>query len=73
LTSDVDITLLTGFGREEDFISPIVAAGYRERIASAAAFARSSCVLLVNAPNGYPIDIGLGGLPFEGVSSGAVQ
>ena len=32
-TRDVDVALLTGFGSEDDFIAPILASGYRGRIA----------------------------------------
>jgi hypothetical protein len=64
-TRDVDVTLLTGFGREEEFIAPILASGYRGRIPDAAEFARRNRVLLVDSPDGVSIDIALGGLPFE--------
>jgi hypothetical protein len=64
-TRDVDVSLLCGFGREDEFIAPFFAAGYRGRISDAAAFARRNRVLLLEAPNGVPIDIALAGLPFE--------
>jgi hypothetical protein len=64
-TRDVDLSLLTGFGREDEFISPLLAAGYRGRVADAAAFARRNRVLLITAPNGVPVDIALAALPFE--------
>jgi len=64
-TRDVDVTLLTGFGREDEFITPVLSAGYRGRIAEAAEFARRNRVLLVESPQGVPIDIALAGLPFE--------
>jgi len=66
-TRDVDVTLLSGFGREEQFITPLLTSGYRGRIADAAAFALRNRVLLLQSPNGVPIDIALGGLPFEEV------
>jgi hypothetical protein len=64
-TRDVDVTLLSGFGHEEQFITPLLASGYRGRIAEAAAFALRNRVLLLQSPNGVPIDVALGGLPFE--------
>ena len=66
-TRDVDVTLLTGFGREDEFIAPLLAAssGYRGRILEAAEFARRNRVLLLESAQGVPIDISLGGLPFE--------
>ncbi len=64
-TRDVDVTLLTGFGRESEFIEPILGGGYRGRIPDAAEFAARNRVLLVRSPQGIPIDIALGGLPFE--------
>jgi hypothetical protein len=64
-TRDVDLALITGFGREDDYILPLLAAGYRGRIGDAAEFARRHRVLLVTAPNGVPVDIALAALPFE--------
>ena len=64
-TRDVDVSLLTGFGREDEFIAPILASTYRGRIPDAAAFARKNRVLLLDSPRGVPIDIALAGLPFE--------
>ena len=63
-TCDVDVSLLSGFGREEEFIQPILAA-YRGRLPDAGAFARRNRVLLLDSPDGVPIDIALTGLPFE--------
>jgi hypothetical protein len=64
-TRDVDVSLFCGFGREEDFIDPILASGYRGRIADAADFARRNRVLLIESSGGVPIDIALAGFPFE--------
>jgi nucleotidyltransferase AbiEii toxin of type IV toxin-antitoxin system len=64
-TRDVDVSLLAGFGREEEFIAPILASPYRGRIPDAAEFARRSRVLLLDSPDGVPIDVALAGLPFE--------
>jgi len=64
-TRYVDVTLLTGVGHEDDFIRPILSSGYLSRTVDAAAFARRNRVLLLDSPKGIPIDIALGGLPFE--------
>lgn len=63
-THDVDMTLLTGFGSEEMYIRELLSR-YKPRLDDAARFARENRVLLVSASNGIPIDISLGGLPFE--------
>jgi len=67
-TRDVDVTLLSGFGREDEFIAPILGGGYTGRIPDAGDFARRNRVLLLNSPQGVPIDIALGGLPFESLA-----
>ena len=67
-TRDVDLALLTGFGHEDDYILPSLDAGYKGRIADAAAFARRHRVLLVAAPNDIPVDIALAALPFEALA-----
>ena len=59
------MTLLVGFGREDEFITPILSAKYRGRIPDAEDFARRNRVLLLYSPQGVPIDIALGGLPLE--------
>jgi hypothetical protein len=64
-TRDVDVSLLTGFGREDEYISRLLNADYRGRMEDAAGFARRHRVLLVTAPNGVPVDIALAALPFE--------
>jgi hypothetical protein len=64
-TRDVDATLLSGFGREGEFIAPLLEAGYRGRVNDTAGFAQRNRVLLLTAPSGTPVDIALGGLPFE--------
>jgi hypothetical protein len=63
-TRDVDLTLLTGLGGEERFIDPILA-NYAGRLPEARQFAIERRVLLVDTREGVPIDIALGGLPFE--------
>jgi hypothetical protein len=64
-TRDVDLTLLTGFGREEQFIAPILEAGYKGRIPDVAVFAAKNRVMLLDSPSGVPFDVALAGLPFE--------
>src|SRR5580700_1653612 len=64
-TRDVDVSLFCGFGREDEFIAPFLDSGYRGRISDAAGFARTNLVLLLEAPNGVPVDIALAGLAFE--------
>jgi nucleotidyltransferase AbiEii toxin of type IV toxin-antitoxin system len=63
-TQDVDLTLLTGIGSEERFISELTE-HFRPRRHDAAEFALKTRVLLLFASNNVPIDIALGGLPFE--------
>jgi hypothetical protein len=63
-TKDVDITLLTGFGREESFVETFLAA-YEARITDAGRFALQNRVLLLRSSLGIGIDIALGALPFE--------
>ena len=63
-TVDVDITLLTGFGDEKLFINELLGT-FPARIKDAADFALRNRVLLLSASNGTPIDIALGGIPFE--------
>ena len=63
-TVDVDLTLITGFGREADFVSALTAV-FEPRIDDAAAFALVNRVLLLRTSSGVGLDIALGGLPFE--------
>lgn len=64
VTRDVDLTLLAGFGSEDDFIVPLLGA-YPARITDAAEFARMNRTLLLSTPEGVGIDITLGAFPFE--------
>jgi hypothetical protein len=63
-TQDVDITLLTDFGREEEFIDtlsktfPFRRPGSRE-------FALRNRVMLLTDRHGIPMDVALGAIPFE--------
>jgi hypothetical protein len=63
-TVDVDLTLVTGFADEDRYIDLLVS-HFEPRRADAAAFARTSRVLLLRASSGVGLDIALGGLPFE--------
>ena len=64
LTQDIDVSLLTGFGRERHFASLLVER-YRTRIADAVDFAAQRRVLLLQSDDGYGIDIAFAALPFE--------
>jgi hypothetical protein len=63
-TSDVDVTLLTGFGGEEAFIN-VLLERYVSRVPEPFDFALRNRVLLLRAGSGVGLDIALGGLPFE--------
>lgn len=63
-TQDVDFTLLTGFGREEEFVHPLLAR-FKGRNPDVLDFALQRRVLLIQASNGQPVDISLAGFPFE--------
>lgn len=64
LTQDVDLTLLTGFGKEEAFVSALLD-GFRGRRSDARDFALRHRVLLLESDRGVPIDVALGAMPFE--------
>jgi len=63
-TMDVDMTLLTGFGKERPFIDALLGV-YEPRLPNAAEHAEMHRVLLLKTREGLGIDIALGGLPFE--------
>jgi hypothetical protein len=63
-TADADICLLTGFGHEAEYVDSILD-WLPGRIDGARQFALEHRVLLASAPNGLPVDISLGGIPFE--------
>jgi hypothetical protein len=63
-TQDVDLTILTGFGREEAFVDALLAS-YAGRRPDARAFALSRRVLLARTNQGVDLDIALGAFPFE--------
>jgi len=64
LTQDVDFTLITGFGNEEDYIKPLLE-HFPGRIEEAASFAQVNRVLLLKTSSDIPFDISLGALPYE--------
>ncbi|MEA1928224.1 MAG: hypothetical protein U9N73_08445 [Candidatus Auribacterota bacterium] len=64
LTTDIDITLFTGFGKEEPFVDEVLKC-YSGRIPDAKNFALTKRVLLLESGNGIGIDISLGALDFE--------
>ena len=64
-TRDIDVTLLCPFGSEDEVSAPLLESGYSGRISDAREFARQYRVLLLQAPDGVPIDVALAALPFE--------
>lgn len=63
-TRDVDITLLTGFGDEDEFITTLLGR-FAPRAADAREFALVARVLLLESPSGVGLDVGLAGFPVE--------
>jgi hypothetical protein len=63
-TQDVDVSLLTEFGSEAEYIDAILA-HFDARLPDAAQFALQSRVVLANADNGVPLDIALAAFPYE--------
>lgn len=64
LTNDVDLTLLTGFGKEAAYVD-VLLGRYQARIPDGRQFAIDHRVLLLRSPEGIPIDVALGGIAFE--------
>jgi hypothetical protein len=64
LTQDVDVTVLSGFGSEREFVDALLS-GYGRRIPDARDFALEHRVVLIESRTGVPIDVALGGIPFE--------
>jgi hypothetical protein len=64
LTTDVDLTLLTGFGNEAAYVD-VLLKHYQARIPDGRDFALKHRVLLLRSPEGIPIDVALGGIAFE--------
>jgi len=64
LTQDVDLTLLTGFGSEENFVDALLKE-FTPRRPDAREFALSRRVVLIQTRKGIGVDAALGALPFE--------
>ncbi|HET6978867.1 MAG TPA: nucleotidyl transferase AbiEii/AbiGii toxin family protein [Pyrinomonadaceae bacterium] len=63
-TVDVDLSLLAGFGREEQF-SEVLLKHFEPRISNAVDFAQQRRVLLLRSTKGVGLDVALAALPFE--------
>jgi hypothetical protein len=63
-TENVDVTLLCPYGAEQQAVKPLLAA-FASRVPDASAFAAKHRVLLLSSGKGIPIDVALGGIPFE--------
>lgn len=63
-TQNVDISLLTGLGREESYVDPLLAR-FTGRTPDARQFALDNRVVLARASNGIALDIALAGFPYE--------
>jgi len=64
VTMDVDLTVFTGFGNEDEAITRFLN-HFEPRMENAADFAQQNRVLLLQSNEGVGIDIALGALPFE--------
>lgn len=64
LTQDADMTLLTGFGNEPEYVDVLLGA-YQTRVPDARQFALQYRVVLIQDENGIPLDIALGAMSFE--------
>lgn len=64
ITHDADLTLLTGFETEAEFVAALLEK-FRPRRADAARFALQRRILLLTATNDVPLDVALAGIPFE--------
>ena len=63
-TKDVDVSLLTGFGTEAEYVDRILQ-HFPGRIADARQLALNNRVLLARTVSGVPLDIALAGFPYE--------
>ena len=64
LTQDVDLTILTGFGPEETYVTALVD-HFKCRVEDCRDFAIQTRVVLLESQKGVPIDVALGAMPFE--------
>lgn len=63
-TRDVDLTLLCPYGAEAQAVERLLA-GFAPRMPEARTFALEHRVVLLRGESGVPIDVALGGIPFE--------
>lgn len=63
-TQDVDFSLLTGFGGEQEYVDRLLAR-FPGRVPDARKFSLQHRVLLAQTAEGVPLDIALAGFPFE--------
>jgi hypothetical protein len=63
-TQDADLTLLSGFGAEAQYIDTLLA-HYPGRLEDTRDFALQTRVVLLTGLDGVPLDIALGAMPFE--------
>jgi hypothetical protein len=63
-TKDVDITLLTGFGREEFFVDELLKACRLRPPCDRESALMNRVILLIDS-HGVPVDVALGAIPFE--------
>ena len=64
LTQDVDLTVISGFGREPEYADQFLSV-FSARIPDAREFALRHRVLLLLGRAGIPLDVALGAMPFE--------
>jgi hypothetical protein len=64
VTTDADVTLITGLGSEDEFIGPLLIK-YQSRRPDAHAFAVANRVLLLETSDGVDLDIALAAFPYE--------
>lgn len=64
LTQDVDLTIISGFGGEGDYVDALLGA-FQGRLPDARPFALLNRVVLLRGASGVPIDVALGAMPFE--------
>lgn len=64
VTRDLDLTVLTNFKDDEKYLEELLEF-LAPRRSDAKEFALVSRVLLASMPDGTPVDLSLGGLPFE--------
>jgi hypothetical protein len=63
-TQDIDLTLLTGFKREDEYVTELLKE-FSPRVKDVESFASKNRVVLLRSAEGIGIDIALGGLTFE--------